>query len=126
MLCSFFLVGSINTSLLTLGSVISKLLDGSSHIPFRDSKLTRILQTSFGGNARTAVICAVTTAPQHTEETVSTMCFANKVKAVSVLLIFFPLINVRLCKCFLYYQVCILKKGFIPVYKNGLVIRVSV
>ena len=74
--------GAINSSLLTLGTVIGKILDGSTHVPFRDSKLTRILQASFGGNARTAVICAVTSAPQHADETVSTMSFANKVKNI--------------------------------------------
>ena len=51
---------AINLSLTLLGQVIYKLTDGSSlHIPYRDSKLTRILQDSFGGNSRTALLCAV-------------------------------------------------------------------
>ena len=54
----------------------------SSHVPFRDSKLTRILQPSLGGNARTAIICAVTTASNHTEETLSTLKFASGAKRI--------------------------------------------
>ena len=43
---------------MTLGQVIQKLSSGGSqHIPYRDSKLTRILQNSLGGNAKTAIIC---------------------------------------------------------------------
>ena len=62
----------INKSLLVLGNVISKLSEGnSSHIPFRDSKLTRILQTSLGGNAKTCIICTVT--PAEMLETHSTL-----------------------------------------------------
>ena len=54
----------INKSLLTLGTVISKLTESSNgkfptHIPFRDSKLTRILQTALTGQAKVAVICAI-------------------------------------------------------------------
>jgi chromosome segregation ATPase len=73
--------GNINKSLLTLGSVIQKLSEGtkdSSHIPYRDSKLTRILQNSLGGNARTAMICAVTPSAQHSEETISSLKFASR------------------------------------------------
>ncbi|KAK1299972.1 Kinesin-like protein NACK2 [Acorus calamus] len=52
----------INKSLLTLGNVINKLSDGGKqrgHIPYRDSKLTRILQPALGGNAKTSIICTV-------------------------------------------------------------------
>ena len=55
--------GNINKSLFTLGKVISMLSGGDAeklkgkHIPYRDSKLTRILQESLGGNAKTAIIC---------------------------------------------------------------------
>ena len=49
---------NINQSLMTLGQVIKKLSGGdTAHIPYRDSKLTRILQNSLGGNAKTAIIC---------------------------------------------------------------------
>ncbi|KAK3699582.1 hypothetical protein QZH41_014293, partial [Actinostola sp. cb2023] len=61
----------INKSLFTLGSVIAKLSEGESFIPFRDSKLTRILQSSLGGNAKTAILCTVT--PVSVEETISTL-----------------------------------------------------
>ncbi|PKU85517.1 Kinesin-like protein NACK1 [Dendrobium catenatum] len=54
----------INKSLLTLGTVIKKLSDGvesqGGHVPYRDSKLTRILQAALGGNANTAIICNIT------------------------------------------------------------------
>lgn len=74
---------AINKSLLTLGTVINKLSEGdSSHIPYRDSKLTRILQPSLGGNAKTAVICAITPAVVHAEETHSTLRFACRAKKV--------------------------------------------
>jgi len=46
----------INQSLTTLGMVINSLTDGSTHVPYRDSKLTRVLQESLGGNSRTALI----------------------------------------------------------------------
>ncbi|GHP04335.1 hypothetical protein PPROV_000308900 [Pycnococcus provasolii] len=76
----------INKSLLTLGTVINKLSEGRSdarHIPYRDSKLTRILQPSLGGNAKTAIICNVTPSPLHMEETLSTLRFASRAKQVT-------------------------------------------
>ncbi|KAE8676118.1 hypothetical protein F3Y22_tig00111633pilonHSYRG00117 [Hibiscus syriacus] len=62
----------INRSLLTLTTVIRKLTDGkrSDHIPYRDSKLTRILQNSLGGNARTAIICTISPALNFSDKTV--------------------------------------------------------
>lgn len=75
--------GHINKSLLTLGTVINKLTEGATgHIPYRDSKLTRILQPALGGNARTSIICAVTPAEMHIEETLSTLKFASRAKCV--------------------------------------------
>jgi hypothetical protein len=53
------------------------------HIPYRDSKLTRILQSSLGGNANTAIICAVTPASDFIEETLSTLKFASRAKIVT-------------------------------------------
>ncbi|MBX9448646.1 MAG: hypothetical protein KL787_02525 [Taibaiella sp.] len=77
---------AINKSLLTLGTVINKLSEGvaaaGGHIPYRDSKLTRILQPSLGGNAKTAIICAITPASQHVEESHSTLRFACRAKRV--------------------------------------------
>lgn len=52
------------------------------HIPYRDSKLTRILQPSLGGNARTAIICNMTPAAVHAEESHSTLRFACRAKCV--------------------------------------------
>jgi len=73
---------SINKSLMFLGIVISRLSEqgkgltaNQGHIPFRDSKLTRILQSSLGGNSRTAIICNVGPAAQDREHTVSTLRF---------------------------------------------------
>ncbi|KAJ4831196.1 Kinesin-like protein nack2 [Turnera subulata] len=75
----------INRSLLTLTTVIRKLSGGkrSGHIPYRDSKLTRILQHSLGGNARTAIICTMSPALSHVEQTRNTLTFATSAKEVT-------------------------------------------
>ncbi|XP_019177469.1 PREDICTED: kinesin-like protein KIN-7F isoform X3 [Ipomoea nil] len=74
----------INRSLLTLGTVIRKLSKGrNGHIPFRDSKLTRILQTSLGGNAKTAIICTMSPARSHVEQSRNTLLFASCAKEVT-------------------------------------------
>uniref|UniRef100_A0A2N9I3L9 Kinesin-like protein n=1 Tax=Fagus sylvatica TaxID=28930 RepID=A0A2N9I3L9_FAGSY len=74
----------INRSLLTLGTVIRKLSKGrNGHIPFRDSKLTRILQSSLGGNARTAIICTMSPARSHVEQSRNTLLFASCAKEVA-------------------------------------------
>ena len=77
---------AINKSLLTLGTVINKLSEGvqsaGGHIPYRDSKLTRILQPSLGGNAKTAIICNITPAAIHADESHSTLRFASRAKSV--------------------------------------------
>lgn len=67
---------------------IESLLNGCSkgrngHIPFRDSKLTRILQSSLGGNARTAIICTMSPARGHVEQSRNTLLFASCAKEVS-------------------------------------------
>ncbi|CAL0325482.1 unnamed protein product [Lupinus luteus] len=54
----------------------------SGHIPYRDSKLTRILQSSLGGNARTAIICTISPALSHVEQTRNTLTFATSAKEV--------------------------------------------
>ncbi|CAN6200321.1 unnamed protein product [Urochloa humidicola] len=73
----------INRSLLTLGKVIRQLSKGGNgHIPYRDSKLTRILQSSLGGNARTAIICTMSPAQCHIEQSRNTLLFANCAKNV--------------------------------------------
>ncbi|XP_066303969.1 centromere-associated protein E-like isoform X2 [Branchiostoma lanceolatum] len=75
--------GAINQSLLTLSNVIRKLSEcppEGAYIAYRDSKLTRILQMSLGGNSKTAVICAVT--PAEEEQTKSTLQFATTSKSI--------------------------------------------
>ncbi|XP_016349657.1 centromere-associated protein E-like isoform X2 [Sinocyclocheilus anshuiensis] len=71
---------NINRSLFTLGQVIKKLSDESQKgfLNYRDSKLTRILQNSLGGNAKTVIICTIT--PATVDETVSTLQFASAAK----------------------------------------------
>ena len=75
---------AINASLLTLGTVISKLAEGGrgSHIPYRDSKLTRLLQMSLGGNAKTAMIAAISPADRNRDETTSTLRYASRAKQI--------------------------------------------
>lgn len=69
---------NINKSLSALGNVISALADGNkTHIPYRDSKLTRILQESLGGNARTTIIICCSPASFNESETKSTLDFGN-------------------------------------------------
>uniref|UniRef100_M4CAQ8 Kinesin motor domain-containing protein n=1 Tax=Brassica campestris TaxID=3711 RepID=M4CAQ8_BRACM len=77
----------INKSLMTLGTVIKKLSEGvenqGGHVPYRDSKLTRILQPALGGNANTAIICNITLAPDHADETKSSLQFASRALRVT-------------------------------------------
>ncbi|XP_053192782.1 kinesin-like protein KIF3C [Scomber japonicus] len=73
----------INLSLSALGNVISALADGrSSHVPYRDSKLTRLLQDSLGGNAKTVMVATLGPAPQHYDETITTLRYANRAKNI--------------------------------------------
>ncbi|CAL9113472.1 kinesin-like protein KIN-7K, chloroplastic [Musa acuminata AAA Group] len=75
----------INKSLLTLGTVIGKLSEGkASHIPYRDSKLTRLLQTSLSGHGHVSLICTVTPASGSMEETHNTLKFASRAKQVEI------------------------------------------
>ena len=75
---------NINRSLLALGNCIKALTEqGKTHVPFRDSKLTRMLQESLGGNTRTTLL--VCFSPHHTnlDDTVSTLRFASRAKQVA-------------------------------------------
>ena len=73
----------INLSLSALGNVISSLVEGKGkHIPYRDSKLTRLLQDSLGGNTKTIMIAAVSPADYNYEETLSTLRYANRAKNI--------------------------------------------
>ncbi|XP_027368144.1 kinesin-like protein KIN-7N [Abrus precatorius] len=76
----------INKSLMVLGNVINKLSEGSKqrgHIPYRDSKLTRILQPALGGNAKTSIICTIAPEEIHVEETKGTLQFASRAKRIT-------------------------------------------
>ena len=73
----------INLSLSTLGNVISALVDGkSSHVPYRNSKLTRLLQDSLGGNSKTLMFANVGPAEYNYDETLSTLRYANRAKNI--------------------------------------------
>lgn len=73
----------INLSLSALGNVISALVDGkSSHVPYRDSKLTRLLQDSLGGNAKTIMVANIGPASYNYEETLTTLRYANRAKNI--------------------------------------------
>nr|GMD46350.1 kinesin-like protein KIN-7K, chloroplastic isoform X1 [Ipomoea batatas] len=75
----------INKSLLTLGTVISKLTDEkATHIPYRDSKLTRLLQSSLSGHGRVSLICTVTPSSSNSEETHNTIKFAHRAKHIEI------------------------------------------
>ena len=73
----------INLSLSTLGNVISALVDGkSSHIPYRNSKLTRLLQDSLGGNSKTVMVANIGPADYNFDESISTLRYANRAKNI--------------------------------------------
>eukprot|EP00976_Prorocentrum_cordatum_P041618 844135-Prorocentrum_minimum.AAC.6 len=73
----------INLSLSALGNVISSLVDGKSgHIPYRDSKLTRLLQDSLGGNTKTVMIANMGPADYNFDESISTLRYANRAKNI--------------------------------------------
>ncbi|KAI7875317.1 kinesin-domain-containing protein [Lichtheimia hyalospora FSU 10163] len=78
----------INKSLLTLGTVISKLTENKRsvpiHVPFRDSKLTRILQPALSGQAKVVVICTISPTSNSIEESSNTLKFASRVKRIVV------------------------------------------
>jgi kinesin family member 5 len=74
---------NINKSLTMLGLVIYSLTDGkSTHIPYRDSKLTRVLQDSLGGNSKTALIVTCSPSPFNEAETISTLRFGMRAKSI--------------------------------------------
>ncbi|CAG9318201.1 unnamed protein product [Blepharisma stoltei] len=81
---------NINTSLFYLCQVINKLsekklgiIKNDSHIPFRNSNLTKILRSSLGGNARTCIICTATAARSQFEQTLSTLRFGNSARSIT-------------------------------------------
>ncbi|XP_018599446.2 kinesin-like protein KIF3C [Scleropages formosus] len=73
----------INLSLSALGNVISALVDGkSTHVPYRDSKLTRLLQDSLGGNAKTIMVATLGPSSSNYDETLTTLRYANRAKNI--------------------------------------------
>ncbi|CAA7403650.1 unnamed protein product [Spirodela intermedia] len=73
---------SINLSLSALGKCINALAENSPHVPFRDSKLTRLLRDSFGGTARTSLVITIGPSPRHRGETASTIMFGQRAMKV--------------------------------------------
>ena len=74
--------GSINQSLLTLGRVIAALVDNHGHIPYRDSKLTRLLRDSLGGRSKTSIIATFSPVQSAVEETLSTLDYATRARSI--------------------------------------------
>jgi len=72
----------INKSLSALGNVIKALTENDSHVPYRDSKLTRILEESIGGNSLTALIITCSMSSMNAPETLSTLRFGNRAKKI--------------------------------------------
>ncbi|KAF6773892.1 hypothetical protein AHF37_07226 [Paragonimus kellicotti] len=86
--------GSINQSLLTLGRVITALVDHTPHVPYRESKLTRLLQDSLGGKTKTSIIATISPSTLSLDETLSTLDYAHRAKNIENR----PEINLRLNK----------------------------
>lgn len=72
----------INWSLTALGKVIDALAERRPHVPYRDSRLTRVLEEALGGNCRTTLLVAASACSQHYDETISSMRFATRAKKV--------------------------------------------
>jgi len=94
--------GSINQSLLTLGRVITALVDHHGHIPYRDSKLTRLLQESLGGKAKTCIIATLSPAAMNVEESLSTLDYAHRAKNIKNA----PQLNQRMTKRVVLKEYC--------------------
>ena len=73
---------NINKSLMTLGMVINSLTEGAKHIPYRDSKLTRVLQESLGGNSMTNLVITCSPNFMNQSETMSTLRFGQRAKLI--------------------------------------------
>src|SRR3569833_4786502 len=81
----------INKSLSALGNVINALTEAKSggHVPYRDSKLTRILQESLGGNSQTSLVITCSLSAYNDRETLSTLRFGNRAKNFFFFVVFF-------------------------------------
>jgi kinesin family protein 11 len=85
---------NINQSLLTLGRVITALVEKTPHVPYRESKLTRLLQESLGGRTKTSIIATVSPGHKDLDETMSTLDYAHRAKNIQNK----PEINQRMTK----------------------------
>ena len=74
--------GEINKSLLTLGRVVTALVDKLAHVPYRDSKLTRLLRDALGGKSKTCILATVGPSLSSVEETVATAEYASRARSV--------------------------------------------
>ncbi|KMZ64308.1 Kinesin-related protein-like [Zostera marina] len=115
--------GEINKSLLTLGRVINALVEHSGHVPYRDSKLTRLLRDSLGGKTKTCIIATVSPSIHCLEETLSTLDYAHRAKNIKNK----PEVNQKMMKSAmmkdLYYEIERLKQEvFSAREKNGIYI----
>ncbi|VEL20115.1 unnamed protein product [Protopolystoma xenopodis] len=86
--------GAINQSLLTLGRVITALVDRNQHIPNRESKLTRLLHDSLGGRTKTSIIATISPSNLCLDETLSTLDYAHRAKNIQNR----PEVNTRLSR----------------------------
>jgi len=109
--------GSINQSLLTLGRVITALVDHHGHVPYRDSKLTRLLQESLGGKAKTCIIATLSPSQLNIEESLSTLDYAHRAKSIKNI----PQANQKMTK-----KVLALQKNIYKVYSVSLLILFSI
>ncbi|XP_059470511.1 kinesin-like protein KIF11-B [Neocloeon triangulifer] len=73
---------NINQSLLTLGRVITALVEKKVHVPYRDAKLTRLLRDSLGGNTKTAIVATISPVLSNLEETLMTLDYAHRAKSI--------------------------------------------
>ncbi|PIN10075.1 Kinesin-like protein [Handroanthus impetiginosus] len=115
--------GEINKSLLTLGRVINALVEHSGHVPYRDSKLTRLLRDSLGGKTKTCIIATISPSVPCLEETLSTLDYAHRAKNIKNK----PEINQKMMKSALikdlYFEIDRLKQEvYAAREKNGIYI----
>lgn len=78
-------------SVVSTGNCINALADGLRHVPYRDSKLTRLLKDSLGGNCQTVMIANVAPAHQTYEDTHNTLKYATRAKSIKFQVISIPL-----------------------------------
>ncbi|KAK4408883.1 Kinesin-like protein KIN-5D [Sesamum angolense] len=115
--------GEINKSLLTLGRVINALVEHSGHVPYRDSKLTRLLRDSLGGKTKTCIIATISPSIHCLEETLNTLDYAHRAKHIKNK----PEINQKMMKSALikdlYFEIDRLKQEvYAAREKNGIYI----